>query len=203
MEPKEMIDQANRIMTATGSGLESLTEAQEFLRVYAGEKSAFYKQICQIGPKGDSSYIKKRANQTLNAFCAYIESGLLEGVSIERKAQIDVVSDFLEQANALLIDDKVHPAAPTMIIGASLEEFLRNWIEEAEVEPQGKPSIDSYAKALKGEQLITKQDFKDITSWTGLRNHAAHGEWDEVSDRQRIGMMLEGVNLFMRRYGAS
>lgn len=202
MEPKEMIDQAHRIMRASGSGFESLTEAQEFLRVYVGEKSAFYKQICEIGPEGSSSYIKNLVNETLSAFCAYIESGLLEGVSIERKAQIDVVSDFLEQANALLIDNKVHPAAPIMIIGASLEEFLRNWIEEAEIEPQGKPSIDSYAKALKGEELITKQDMKDITSWAGLRNHAAHGEWDEVSDGQRIGMMLEGVNLFMKKYGA-
>lgn len=203
MEPKEMIDQAHRIMSASGSGFASLTEAQEFLRIYAGEKSAFYKQICEIGPEGNSSYIKNLVNETLSAFCAYIESGLLEGVSIERRAQIDVVSDFLEQANALLIDNKVHPAAPTMIIGASLEEFLRNWIEEAEIEPQGKSSIDSYAKALKGEELITKQDMKDITSWAGLRNHAAHGEWDEVSDGQRIGMMLEGVNLFMRKYGAS
>jgi hypothetical protein len=41
---------------------------------------------------------------------------------------------------------------------------------------------------------------KDITSWGGLRNHAAHGEWDEVKDRQRISIMLEGVNLFMRKY---
>ncbi len=197
-----MIEQAHRIMSVRRPGFESLTEAQEFLRVYAGEKSAFYKQICEIGPKRDSSYIENRVSQTLNAFCAYIESGLLEWVSIERKAQIDVVSDFLEQATALLIDDKVHPAAPAMIIGASLEEFLRNWIEEAEIDPQGKPSIDSYAKALKGEELITKQDMKDITSWAGLRNHAAHGEWDEVSDGQRLGMMLEGVNLFMRKYGA-
>jgi hypothetical protein len=42
---------------------------------------------------------------------------------------------------------------------------------------------------------------KDITSWGGLRNHAAHGEWDEVSDKKRVGLMLEGVNLFMRKYG--
>lgn len=131
-----------------------------------------------------------------------MEHGLLEGVSIERQAQIDVVSDFLEQAQNLLNADDVHPAAPTMIIGAALEEFLRNLVEEADLNIQGKPSIDSYAKALRGEELITKQDMKDITSWAGLRNHAAHGEWDEVSDKRRIKGMLESVNLFMRKYGA-
>jgi hypothetical protein len=48
--------------------------------------------------------------------------------------------------------------------------------------------------------LISKQDAKDILSWGGLRNHAAHGEWDQVSDKQRVQLMLEGVNLFMRKY---
>ncbi len=44
---------------------------------------------------------------------------------------------------------------------------------------------------------------KDITSWAGLRNHAAHGEWDEVKDKTRVSIMLEGVNLFMRKYSPS
>jgi hypothetical protein len=55
---------------------------------------------------------------------------------------------------------------------------------------------------LLAAELITKQDMKDITAWGGLRNHAAHGEWTEVSDRQRASLMLDGVNLFMRKYGS-
>ncbi len=83
-----------------------------------------------------------------------------------------------------------------------MEEFLRNWIEEKDLSiGNKKPSLDSYAKTLREEELITKQDVKDITSWAGLRNHAAHGEWDEVKDKSRIALMLEGVNLFMRKYG--
>lgn len=61
--------------------------------------------------------------------------------------------------------------------------------------------MDSYAKVLREADLITKQDVKDITSWSGLRNHAAHGEWAEVNDKNRISIMLGGVNLFMRKYG--
>ena len=109
---------------------------------------------------------------------------------------------FLSQASNLLSSNDVHPAAPTVFIGASLEEFLRNWIEEADINLGGKkPSLESYSNLLREAELITKQDAKDITSWGGLRNYAAHGEWEEVKDRQRINLMLEGVNLFMRKYG--
>ena len=204
MNTDDLIKQARRIMASgqKGSAAGVLAEAMEFLRVYAGEKSAFFKQLSQVDHTWSSEYIRQHVVSNLEAFVRYVESGLLEGVSIERKAQIDVVSDFLDQANTLLSSREVHPAAPTVIIGAALEEFLRNWIEESGLGLKGKkPSLDSYVKVLREDGLITKQDAKDITSWGGLRNHAAHGEWDEVSDRNRISIMLEGVNLFMRKYG--
>jgi hypothetical protein len=49
--------------------------------------------------------------------------------SPERRAQLDVVSDILGQANLLLEDDRYHPAAAAILIGASLEEFLRTWVD--------------------------------------------------------------------------
>ncbi len=128
---------------------------------------------------------------------------MIEGISIERRAQIDVVSDFLSQATSLLDTNNIHPAASVVIIGASLEEFLRNWLEEKNLTILNKkPGLNTYCAVLREASLITKQDEKDIISWSGLRNHAAHGEWDEVNDRARVRLMLEGVNLFMRKYGA-
>jgi len=139
----------------------------------------------------------------MDAYVDYVQSGLAEEVSPERRAQLDVVSDFLSQAITLLNTRGVHAAAPAVLIGASLEEFLRTWVE-ASGTPMGnrKPSLDSYAAVLRETDLITKQDMKDITSWAGLRNHAAHGEWEQVADHGRVSLMLEGVNLFMRKYGA-
>lgn len=204
MDTDDLIRHARRIIESRqkSSAPGVLAEAMEFLRVYAGERSAFLKHLNQVSQTWDDDYIMQYVVSNLEAFIRYVESGLLEGISIERKAQIDVVSDFLDQANTLLSTKEVHPAAPTVIIGAALEEFLRNWIEEAGLALGGKkPSLDSYAKVLREADLITKQDVKDTTSWSGLRNHAAHGEWDEVSDRNRISIMLEGVNLFMRKYG--
>ena len=203
MNPDDLIKQARRIIANKQSELGMLVEAREFLRVYAGEKSVFFQALKEVRPS-TSQYISIAGDvaDILKAFIRYVENGLLEGVSIERKAQIDVVSDFLGQADTLLNSNEVHPAAPAVIIGAALEEFLRNWIDEGVLSLGGKkPSLDSYAKVLREEELITKQDVKDITSWGGLRNHAAHGEWAEVSDKNRISLMLDGVNLFMRKYG--
>ncbi len=203
MNPDDLIKQARRIIANKQSQLGMLVEAKEFLRVYAGEKSAFFQDLKNVRPP-TNQYILITGDiaDILTAFINYVENGLLEGISIERKAQIDVVSDFIGQADTLLNSNEVHPAAPAVIIGAALEEFLRNWIDEGGLSLGGKkPSLDSYAKVLREADLITKQDVKDITSWSGLRNHAAHGEWAEVNDKNRISQMLGGVNLFMRKYG--
>lgn len=202
MDNQFLIDAAKRIATAKNPAPSKLAESLEFLRIYAGEKSSFYQQLKTVSQRWSDEYISSFVVDTLNAFIRFLESGLADGITVERRAQIDVVSDFLDQANKLLDTKGVHPAAPCVLIGASLEEFLRNWVEEQSLSlGQSKPSLDSYTKVLREAELITKQDFKDITSWAGLRNHAAHGEWDEVSDKKRVSLMLEGVNLFMRKYG--
>lgn len=203
MDQQQLLEAAKLILQRTRSPHESYAglkaEICEFFRLYAGPKSSFL-QIAQavIGVRGQENLAS-----TMESFISFVEAGLHAEISPERKAQLDVVSDLLDQANKLLESTKVHPAAPAVLIGATLEEFLRNWIEAENVNLGAhKPSIDTYAKALREADLISKQDVKDITSWAGIRNHAAHGEWEEVNDRNRIRLMLEGVNLFMRKYTA-
>ena len=203
MKVEDLFKQANRIIDSVGerSPAGVLAEATEFLRVHAGERSAFYIHISDINRGADYRHLQSHVESILSGFIRYVENGLLEGTSIERQAQIDVVSDFLGQAQFLLESKEVHPTAPTVIIGASLEEFLRNWVEEVNLEiGDNKPGIDTYAQLLRKAGMIEKQDFKDITAWAGLRNDAAHGEWDNVSNREKISNMLHGVNLFMRKY---
>lgn len=203
MDADELVKQAKRIIDNSNTVRMAgpIAEAQEFIRVYMGENSAFFKRLSQIDHGWNYEYARDYVVSILEAFIRYVENGLLEGVSILRKAQIDVVSDFLEQAYTLLDSKDVHAAAPTVIIGAALEEFLRNWVEEANLDiGEKKPGIDTYAKVLREAKLIEKQDVKDITAWAGLRNDAAHGEWDKVNDKEKISNMLHGVNLFMRKY---
>lgn len=205
MDTSQLIGHIDRLLDKARSSegiLGAYAEACEFLRVYGGPKSEFLVSLKQFNPRSvNSDYAAKNIRSVLTAFRAYVESGLHAEVTPERRAQLDVVSDFLEQAHQLLETKGIHPAAPTVLIGAALEEFLRTWVESDGISiGNQKPGIDAYAKTLREADTITKQDYKDITSWAGLRNHAAHGEWDEVKEKSRVSLMLEGVNLFMRKY---
>lgn len=175
-------------------------EVVQLLQDYAGD-SYFLKDIQFTISRYGSSDALARIKSTLKGFRDYITSGLANPVSLQRQAQITVVNDFLEQADLLLNDTKVHPVAPIVIIGASLEEFLRNWCIDAQLlTDEMKGSIDKYAQLLRGKELINKQDVKDIASWGGLRNEAAHGHWQGAGSRETARLMLMGVNLFTRKY---
>jgi len=178
-----------------------IAEIKELIKGYCGKNNSFYEEINKIPHNWSSTATNNVARSILISFINTLKKDLISGISIERRIQNEVVSDFLEQAIELLNNPKIHAAAPAVIIGAALEEFLRNWIEEEDLSTTDKKyTLDSYAKILRGNELITKQDIKDITSWTGIRNDAAHGNWNSVEDKDRIKLMLEGVNLFIRKY---
>lgn len=202
MTKEEIITQSKRIISETENNSHGgLTQAREFLRVYAGEETSFFKTLSQMKSAAPADSKKRRVNQVLTSFITFVENDLLRSVSLEREIQIETVSDYLEQAESLLNNSKVHPAAPAVLIGASLEEFLRNWLEDSGFDISTiKNSLDSYSTELRRQEKITKQDLKDIVSWGGTRNDAAHGIWENVEDKKRIKLMLEGVNLFMRKY---
>jgi hypothetical protein len=182
-------------------GAGQYAQACEFLRTFAGARSSFFETAGRL----EKSVPIDRAHSTadvLESFAEYVENGLLQEMGLERQAQLHVVSDLLEQAKSLIDDEKVHPGAAAVLVGATLEEFLRTWVKEKSLSlGSRKPSIDAYANCLRSENLITKQDTKEITSWAGIRNHAAHGEWDQVADRKKVSLVMEGVNLFMQKYG--
>lgn len=211
MDTEQIVEQAKKLIQgfrkcgdddfAQYEGLFAATK--DFLRRFAGSKSDFVTGLDKAGNYGFTSTHAEVAAGILEAFVNSVNSGLITGISPERKAQMDVVSDFLEQAINLLDDKNVHAAVPAVIIGASLEEFLRSWVEFENLSlGNRKPSIDTYVTVLRAAELITKQDVKDITSWAGVRNHAAHGEWDKVENKEYVRLILEGVNLFMRKYGS-
>ncbi|MBK9419833.1 MAG: hypothetical protein IPN44_02120 [Flavobacteriales bacterium] len=205
MNQEELVAQAERIIkeASAGNTAGGLAQAKQFLSTYGGKDNHFLNQLKDLKLSPNSNGTNITVQSVLRAFCEYVKSGLLRSISLERGIQIDTVSDYLEQAERLLMDSKVHPAAPAVIIGASLEEFLRNWLEEQGTDlTKIKNSIDAYAQRLRELELISKQDGKDIISWGGTRNDAAHGHWNNVEDRNRIKLMLEGVNLFMRQHSS-
>ena len=198
MNKEKLLEEAKRIHSLKDRGVMQI-ESKEFIRRFAGEDSDFYKKL--NNPIRDWNEYERRMKNVMGSFIKFTESGLLSNLSYEREIQIETVSDLLDQANELLNNKKIHPVAPAVIIGAALEEFLRNWLEDSGLDIESiKKSIDSYSQELRKLDLINKQDSKDILSWAGTRNDAAHGNFEEVNDRKRIKLMLEGVNLFIRKY---
>jgi exoribonuclease II len=202
MEKEEILQWAKSIKIGPNeySAGGYIAEIKELIKASNGKNNSFYEQLNQVDYKWQDSEAISYATQILIRFIGFVENNLIDFVSIERRIQNGVVNDFLIQAQNMLNDSKITPAAPAMLIGASLEEFLRNWIEEQKLDyGDKKPSIDSFAKILRENELISVQDIKDITSWAGIRNNAAHGNWEFVNDKRLIFLMFEGVNLFMRK----
>lgn len=199
-QTKRLIQRFNNNNLSSGDLYGLYAEIREFFRINGGSNNSFLVALDEKDPfKMYSTEDSLRA--LLESYLDYLEAGLHAEISPERRAQLDVVSDYLEMAHNLLETKGIHPAAPAVIIGATLEEFLRTWIEAEGLSlEKKKPSITSYSQILRSKELISKQDSKDIIAWAGIRNHAAHGQWDEVEDKKRILLMLEGINLFMRKY---
>lgn len=104
-------------------------EGLEYLRIFAGETSSFYTLLKPNSNNPFNSDFGSQVSASIDGFINYMESGLSKEINIKRQAEVDVVSDYLEQAQALLKKKDIHPAAACVPIGGSLEEFLKNWIE--------------------------------------------------------------------------
>ena len=172
-------------------------EVQEFLRVYAGPHSEFFSQATKVHSL--KHHELDELGRVLESFLYFIDEGWHSGISPKRTGQLDVVNDLLVRAHEMLENDD-HPAMAAMIIGATLEQFLRSWAEAEGLTVIGRPGIDSYGEALVKAGFLDKQGKKELTVWAGLRNDAAHGSFEKVDDKKRVGIMLDGVNLFLQQH---
>lgn len=175
----------------------------QFVKIYVGEDSEFYKTLDfykQFSSSGSEIEKAHAAKKVLKSVKDYLHLGLEIKRSENYQIRVDVISDFLNQAIQLINDNKYHPAAAGILMGASLEEFLKQIAEENDISLENvNKSIDPISKKLYEQEIISKQDMKDIVSWAGIRNDATHGNFEEVNDRKRIKNAIEGINLFMRK----
>jgi hypothetical protein len=176
------------------SSIVETAAAIECLARYAPDST--FLRLAGVNPKTQHQQLNLVAG-ALEEWVRFCEDGLATGLSFAAQARVEAASDLMDQAEQLLQDAAIHPAAPAMLIGAALEELLRSICIAEAVTWVGKPSIGSYADALRSRNVISKQDQKEITSWGGQRNDAAHGHF-ELIDKKRVRLMADGVNLFMQ-----
>jgi hypothetical protein len=48
--------------------------------------------------------------------------------------------------------------------------------------------------------VLSQQDVKNVIAWAGLRNQAAHGEFEDLA-RANAVLMAQGVDLFLQQKG--
>jgi len=111
-------------------------QVAEFIKSIVGEKNSFFVAAHTVA--GSQDHIADMLLAILRSLREYLTTGLLGAIGPERKAQIDVVSDLLDQANVLLNSNGVHPAAHIMIVAASLEQILTTSIERESIYLSGK-----------------------------------------------------------------
>lgn len=180
-----------------------VTAALDFLERFTGADSRWTASAHEVfKSKGENQSMESGAHavgDVLAEWIRMVQSGqvkprLVESFSVRAVSS----SDLLEQVRVLNSNMDVVPAAPIMLAGAALEIALRSAVEELGLTCEGRPSINAYAKALRQADVLSRQDLKDVTQMAGIRNHAAHGEHDQLS-RERAGLMEQQVNLFLAR----
>ena len=141
----------------------------------------------------------RELGEVLRAWADQVEAGIVPIRQVEAQGAREVAtSDLMMQVEKLTTERDVHPAAPIVLAGAALEVALRSAIEELDLPRPSKSSIDAYAGCLRAAGLLSVQDLKDVQQMGGLRNAAAHGNFEEL-DPERAEFMERQVNRFLRR----
>jgi hypothetical protein len=176
----------------------ALTEALEFLRLKAGSRSEFYVRAVDAAKRVHMARASEIVAAALIGWVDFVNRGIAEA-PVEAQARVAAATDLMEQVETLLGDKRVHPAAPVMLAGAALEEMLRSIVDASGAKPKGKPGINVYATALRQAGVLSAQDVKNVSSWAGMRNQAAHGEFTQI-EIANARLMAQGVNLFMQKH---
>jgi len=140
----------------------------------------------------------------VGALRADVEAGYVK--SAGELLRGDLFADFLEMAQHLL--DEGYKDAAAVIAGSSLEAHLRQLCAKAGIDTETQGSTGSRPKKaetmnadLTKAGVYSKLEQKSVTAWLGLRNSAAHGDYDDYTGDQ-VALMVSGIRNFITRYPA-
>lgn len=122
--------------------------------------------------------------------------------------EAEVMSDYMGQALQLLNEGpsgKYDHVPAAVLTGAVLEDALRRLCQRQSppisvFDSKGNPKkMSVMIEDLKKSGLYNELKAKQLRSWAGTRNHAAHGEFTEFN-RADVEAMITGVENFLRDY---
>lgn len=115
----------------------------------------------------------------------------------------ELFADFLDMSQHLL--DEGFKDAAAVVAGSSLEAHLRKLCQMADIDTEEKSATGTRQKRaerlnsdLTAANVYTKLDQKNVTAWLGIRNKAAHGEYDQYQAEQ-VALLIASIRNFITR----
>lgn len=156
-------------------------QAANLIHSVAGSKSSYAENLrtAHKGKTASAQYLAVAG--VVQAFHLDLANGYL--VNIRQEVEAIVVSEILSQARKLLKAKGIHPAAAIIVACAGIEEFLRSWCEQKNINiPEKQRSLSKFAQNLRAADEIALPIERRIQSWADYRNDAAHGsKWDGIT----------------------
>ncbi|MHC4662844.1 MAG: DUF4145 domain-containing protein [Planctomycetota bacterium] len=158
---------------------------------------------------GFGGYLKDDIETTvakLRAIKEEYEKGFLDDMSVQVEAA--VISNLMGQAEELLNEGQPekHDYVPAAVLaGAVLEKSLRTFCGQQKlpipiVEANGMhKKMNVLIDDLKKAGLYVETKAKQLRAWAGIRNAAAHGEFDKFN-KADVEDMIKGINRFLGDY---
>lgn len=190
-------DEYQRGMESAGSYATTLlfTTIERFISA----SSQYEKSLIDLREKDKKfypGYMTSRLVGVLLALRQDIENGYLQSLSGLIRA--DEFSDFLSMAQHFLDEGYKDPAA--VIAGSVLEQHLRALGKLHNIDvtlPDGRwKKADAMNSDLVKADVYSKLTAKNVTSWLGLRNEAAHGNYNGY-ELANVRLMIDGLSLFI------
>ena len=135
------------------------------------------------------------------------EQGLFDDILLT--IEVEISADYLGQAERLLQEGqpgKYDHVPAAVLSGAVLEKTLRSLCAKqsppvSTLKPNGETkTMNGLIDDLKKSNYFNEAVAKQLRAWTAIRNHAAHGEFEEFT-RQQVENMIPGINNFLANYG--
>ena len=190
-------DKEHEIITILTSTIERLTPSNSLIR---RQLQSIFTDQSTFG-----SRVPQKLQGMLNALRYEYEMGYID--SFEELLLADIFADFLEMAEHLL--ENGYKDASAVIVGSVLEQHLRKLAikndidvkfenKKGELEPKKASRLND---DLKKEEIYTKLEHKQVTTWLNIRNDAAHGNYDAY-EKENVSLMLQGVTFFIQKFPA-
>ena len=134
------------------------------------------------------------------------EKGFLGNLLLDVEAEL--TADYMGQAEGLLTEDhsgKFDHVPAAVLSGAVLEKALRSLciLQQppiSTIKTNGEPkTLDPLISDLRKAAVFNEAKAKQLRVWAAIRNHAAHGEFDQFG-RTDVEDMIRGIKTFLSEY---